>query len=71
MDELTVVQALRHDLEHFEYLEDFQQESVADYFKCPNLDTCELDRSEELTMYGKQQVCAECKVRWLLSKFEG
>lgn len=71
MSVLTVIQALRHDIEHFEYLEDFEQEAVAEYFECPNLATCELDRSDELTMYSGQQVCAECKVRWLLSKWEG
>ena len=71
MAELTVAQALRHDLEHFEHLEDFQQEAVAEYFECPNFKDCELDTAEEATMYGKQKICSACKVRWLLSKWEG
>ena len=70
MAELTVVQALRQDLEHFEYLDDFAQESVADYFECPNLENCELDHSAGLSMHEREHVCSMCKVRWLLSRWE-
>lgn len=68
---MTTIQALLHDMQHFEHLEDFQQEAVADYFVCPNLKNCELDRDDPMTMYEKQQACSECKVRWLLSEWEG
>ena len=63
MAELTVVQALREDLNHFEFLDDFAQEAVADYFACPNSGDCEYDGAN-------RSVCSACKVKWLLSKWE-
>lgn len=68
MAELTVIQALCHDMEHFEYLEDFQQEAVAEYFECPNSPDCKLDDLNDGT---DKSICTACKVRWLLSKWEG
>jgi hypothetical protein len=51
-------EVLKHDLEHFEYLEDFQQESLADYIACPSSDDCKYDGWDN-------SVCTECKVKWL------
>lgn len=63
-NELTTVQALREDLKRFEYLDDFAQEAIADYFACPNAADCQFDGVDA-------SPCAACKVRWLLSKWEG
>ena len=55
-------EVLKHDLEHFEYLEDFQQESLADYIACPSSDDCKYDGWDN-------SVCTECKVKWLNSEW--
>lgn len=67
MAALTTVEALRQDLQHFEFLDDFAQEAVADYFACPNSPDCKLDDLNDGT---DKSICPACKVRWLLSKWE-
>lgn len=56
-------EALKHDLEHFDKLEDFQQEAFADYINCPNVDVCKYDGVNG-------SICTECKARWLNSEWE-
>ena len=68
MAELTTIEALRHDLQRFEFLDDFAQEAVAEYFACPNSPDCKLDDLNDGT---EESVCLPCKVRWLLGKWEG
>lgn len=64
MAELKNWEVLKHDLERFEFLEDFQQEDLADYIACPSSDDCGYDGIDN-------SCCAACKVRWLNSKWEG
>lgn len=71
MADETTAQVLSHALGRFEYLEDFEQVAVAEHFNCPSLNTCELDNSEGLSMRAREHVCSMCKVRWLLSEWEG
>lgn len=51
-------EVLKHDLENFEHLEDFQQESLADYIACPSVDDCKYDGWDN-------SICTKCKVEWL------
>ena len=57
-------EVIKHDLDHFDFLEDFQQEALADYFACPSSDDCKYDGVDN-------SVCTECKVKWLKSNWEG
>lgn len=57
-------EVLKHDLEHFETLEDFQQDAIADYIACPSSNDCKYDGWDN-------SVCTECKVRWLKNEWEG
>lgn len=57
-------EVISHDLKHFEHLEDFQQEAVADYIACPSSNDCKYDGYDN-------SICTECKVRWLLCEWEG
>ncbi len=56
-------EVLKHDLEYFEHLEDFQQEAVADYIACPSSSSCDYDGYNN-------SVCTRCKVSWLKSEWE-
>ena len=56
-------EALKHDLSHFDKLEDFQKDAIADYFACPSSSECEFDGSDT-------SCCTACKVKWLESEWE-
>lgn len=64
MSKLTNAQVLYESLKNFHLQEDFVQEGVADYIACPSSDDCEYDGVDN-------SCCAACKVRWLLSEWEG
>lgn len=66
---LTVAEAIANDLSKFEYLEDFQQEYITEYFDCPNLHACELEDTELEGYHERKAVCARCKIRWLESEW--
>jgi hypothetical protein len=60
---IKVWEVFKHDLQHFDSLEDFQKENVADYFNCPSPADCHYDGEDN-------SCCTECKVKWLESEWE-
>lgn len=60
---ITVAEAIAQDLMRFEYLEDFQQEYMTEYFDCPNLPNCKWDGTDD------REVCKQCIVEWLQSEW--
>lgn len=65
MRELTNAEVLRDVLSQFALQEDFIQEEVADYISCPSVHPCDYDGVTD------HSCCTRCKVKWLLSKWEG
>ena len=61
---MKVFEVLRQGLEQFSLLEDYEQESVADYIACPNSYDCKYDGGHD------RSVCTECKIKWLNSEWE-
>lgn len=57
-------EAIKHDIQHFDFLEDFQKEALAEYIACPNSTDCKYDG-------GDHSCCAECKVKWLEEEWSG
>lgn len=64
-DPLTNAEALCADLKNFASLDEEQQEAIADYIACPSSPDCEYDGGHD------HSCCAPCKVKWLLSSWEG
>ena len=64
MAERTNAEVLCESLKNFNLQEDFIQESIATYIACPNSDDCEYDGFDS-------SCCIPCKVKWLLSRWEG
>lgn len=67
---VTVAEAIANDLSKFEYLENFQQDYLTEYFDCPNLHDCELENTELEGYHERKAVCLACKVKWLNSEWE-
>lgn len=61
---LTNAQVLCESLKDFDKQESFIQENIADYIACPSVADCKYDGIDD-------SCCAPCKVKWLLSKWEG
>lgn len=64
MSELKTWEMLKDGFEHFDTLEDFQQETLADFITCPDVNECKYDGIHD-------GGCTECKIKWLNSKWEG
>lgn len=56
-------QVLGNELLEFNILEQFVQETIAEYIACPNRDECEYDGNNN-------ECCVKCKIDWLNSEFE-
>lgn len=56
-------QVLGNELLEFNVLEQFEQETIAEYIACPNCDKCEYDGVHN-------ECCVKCKTDWLNSEFE-
>jgi len=65
MSELTNAEVLADALKDFAGQEDYSQEVIADYIGCPSIDPCNYDGG------SNHDCCTQCKVKWLLSKWEG
>ena len=65
MSEPTNAEVLADGLKDFALKEDFIQEAIAEYISCPSVDPCFYDGG------SNHDCCTECKVKWLLSKWEG
>ena len=45
--------------------EDWVQDIITDYISCPSADECDYDGGSD------HSCCTSCKVKWLLSEWEG
>lgn len=64
MVELTNAEVLCAALKDFQLQEDVAQESVAAYIACPSSEECAYDGVDNTC-------CIACKVKWLLSRWDG
>lgn len=55
-------EALAHDLNNYNTIEDFQKDSLVDYIACPFVDECDYDGVHE-------ERCVKCKIKWLESEW--
>lgn len=60
----TNAQVLSEGLKDFDRQENFIQEEIADYIACPSMADCKFDGIDT-------SCCAPCKVKWLMSNWEG
>lgn len=59
----TNAEVIGKGLLEFESLEDYQQETIADYIECCNSGDCRFDGKDT-------SVCTECKINWLKKKWD-
>ena len=65
MSEPTNAEVLANGLKNFALKEDFIREQIAEYISCPSVDPCFYDGG------SNHDCCTQCKIKWLLSKWEG
>ena len=63
-NEPTNAEVLADGLNDFALKEDFTQEEIVDYISCPSTSPCDYDGG------SNHDCCTQCKVKWLLSKWE-
>lgn len=61
---MTNAEAILEGLKDFDCQEAFIQETVAYYINCPSSYDCDYDDADGYS-------CVKCKVKWLLSEWEG
>jgi hypothetical protein len=65
MSEPTNAKVLADGLKDFALQEDFIQEEIAEYIACPSVSPCDYAGG------SNHDCCTQCKIKWLLSKWEG